>query len=188
MLLNSKGKFGLKEVYLLTHILSGLYCTFFGGTGGFAAAPKFKLHLGDYGTLWSLSPSVPQSLPPCRLFVVSLLRQCIWVHFPVSLAVSLFHVGWCNLIWASQPRRLSRASMVIHRTRLHRNPGTPCNRRFGIGGVMSKRAGDRERDDWSKARQKRGINKCFYRRSEDVERWKLLRSKWMGKPRLKIMQ
>ena len=47
------GKLGLKEAHSLTHMISGLYnSTFFVGAGDFAVAPKLKLRLRDYGTLW----------------------------------------------------------------------------------------------------------------------------------------
>ena len=46
----------LREAYLLTHILSGLYCTFFVGglwAGGFAVAQKSKWSIQKLGDLWS---------------------------------------------------------------------------------------------------------------------------------------
>ena len=42
---------GLRETYLLTLILRGLYCTFFIRVGGFKVAPKLKLCLHKLGDL-----------------------------------------------------------------------------------------------------------------------------------------
>ena len=48
MLVDKKGKLSVSEVYLLTHLLSGLYSTCLVWAGGCAVAPKSNFYLGDY--------------------------------------------------------------------------------------------------------------------------------------------